>query len=73
MTRQTKGICAAIFGMVVSGCVVTSSAKGDRDVYDTASVRLESPVPVIGAWFPHENEMRNEEGYRDFLNDAATP
>ena len=26
---------------------------------------------MIGAWFPQENEMRNPDGYRDFLDAAA--
>ena len=36
-----------------------------------ASLRLQSPVPVIGAWFPQENEMKDPDGYRDFLDAAA--
>ena len=46
---------------------VDYGAVGD----EPSSLRLPGPVPVIGAWFPQEVEMRHPEGYRDFIDAAA--
>jgi len=35
------------------------------------SLRHCGRVPVIGAWFPQESEMRDPQGYRDFIDATA--
>ena len=54
----------------LTSCNVRGADAKSADV-KPASLRLQSPVPVIGAWFPQENEMRSPDGYRDFLDAAA--
>ena len=51
--------------------MVSIAAAVDGDPRNPTSIRLSSAVPVIGAWFPQENEMASPDGYRDFLDAAA--
>lgn len=60
---------------IVAGAAAAADdgAKGGDKTANTAAVSARLPIgpPVIGAWFPEENEMRNPDGYRDFLDAAA--
>ncbi len=61
-------------GLLFAGAAVAAAgAIGDdkTDNPEAVSARLPIGPPVIGAWFPQENEMRNPDGYREFLDAAA--
>ena len=53
--------------------VLNYGAVGDDKTANTEAFSARLPIgpPVIGAWFPQEDEMRNPDGYRDFLDAAA--
>jgi len=61
-----------------TGSLVAKGELSNNIIYNSRFIKACLPfsitknvIPVIGAWFPQENEMKNPDGYRDFLDAAA--
>jgi hypothetical protein len=67
-------VAITMSGLLFAGAAVAAAgalAADKTDSPEAVSARLPSGPPVIGAWFPQENEMRDTDGYREFLDAAA--